>query len=66
MPGMHSSVHVTNILGLVGFLILWIGFFECAKLLIALFKLVKGLLLVALVRLCGLSAGRGLLTFGRG
>jgi hypothetical protein len=38
MPGMHSSVHVTNILGLVGFLVLWIGFFECAKLLIALFK----------------------------
>ena len=38
MPGIHSSVHVTSILGLIGFIVLWLVLVECAKVLIALLK----------------------------
>ena len=38
MPGIHSSVHITSILGLIGFVVLWLALVECAKLLIALLK----------------------------
>ncbi len=34
MPG----IHITNILGLVGFLALWIGLFECSKMLVSLLR----------------------------
>lgn len=33
MPGASMNIHVTSIPGLVGFLVLWIVLFECAKLL---------------------------------
>ena len=38
MPGIHSSVHITSVLGLVGFIVLWLALVECAKVLIALLK----------------------------
>ena len=38
MPGIHSSVHITSILGLIGFVVLWLALVECAKVLIALLK----------------------------
>ena len=39
MPGIHSSsVHVTSVLGLVGFIILWLALVECAKVVLALLK----------------------------
>ncbi len=35
MPGAStSSIHITNFLGLVGFVILWLGLVECTKILI--------------------------------
>jgi hypothetical protein len=38
MPAIHSSMHVTSILGLIGFIVLWLALVECAKVLIALLK----------------------------
>ena len=38
MPGIHSSVHVTSVLGLIGFIVLWLALVECTKVLIALLK----------------------------
>lgn len=38
MPGIHSSVHINSVLGLIGFIILWLALVECAKVLIALLK----------------------------
>jgi hypothetical protein len=38
MPAIHSSVHVTSILGLIGFVVLWLAVVECSKVLIALLK----------------------------
>src|SRR5437660_2950853 len=38
MPGIHSSVHVNNVLGLIGFIVLWLALVECTKVLIALLK----------------------------
>jgi hypothetical protein len=40
MPGIHSSVHVhvNSILGLIGFIVLWLALVECTKVLIALLK----------------------------
>ena len=38
MPGIHSSVHVTSVLGLIGFVVLWLALVECSKVLIALLK----------------------------
>src|SRR3984893_12936419 len=38
MPSVHSSVHITSILGLIGFVVLWLALVECAKVLIALLK----------------------------
>jgi hypothetical protein len=38
MPGTVTSVHVTNILGLVGFLILWLVLFECARMLMMVMR----------------------------
>src|SRR5258708_9318246 len=38
MPGTVTSVHVTNILGLVGFLILWVVLFECARMLMMVMR----------------------------
>lgn len=38
MPGIHSDVHITNILGLIGFVVLWLVLVESAKVLIALLK----------------------------
>ncbi len=38
MPGIHSSVHVTSVLGLIGFIVLWLALVECAKVLIVLLK----------------------------
>ena len=38
MPGIHSNVHVTSLLGLIGFILLWLALVECAKVLIALLK----------------------------
>lgn len=40
MPGLHSniSIHITSILGLVGFVVLWLALVECAKVLIALLR----------------------------
>ena len=38
MPGVHSSVHITSVLGLIGFVVLWLALVECAKVLIALLK----------------------------
>ena len=36
MPVTVSSVHVTNILGIIGFLVLWLVLFGCAHLLVSL------------------------------
>ena len=38
MPAIHSNVHVTSILGLVGFVVLWLALVESSKVLIALLK----------------------------
>ena len=38
MPGIHSSVHVTSVLGLIGFIVLWLTLVECTRVLIALLK----------------------------
>ena len=38
MPGIHSNVQITSVLGLVGFVILWLALVECSKVLIALLK----------------------------
>ena len=38
MPGIHSDMHVTSILGLIGFIVLWLALVESAKVLIALLK----------------------------
>lgn len=41
MPGTATSnmhIHITNLLGLVGFVILWLGLVECTRLLIKAFR----------------------------
>src|SRR5579863_2671758 len=40
MPGIHSNayIHITSILGLVFFVVLWLALVECAKVLIALLR----------------------------
>ena len=38
MPGIHSNIHITSILGLVGFVALWLALVECSKVLIALLR----------------------------
>ena len=38
MPGIHSSAHINSVLGLIGFIVLWLALVECAKVLIALLK----------------------------
>jgi len=38
MPDIHSNVHITSILGLVGFVALWLALVESAKVLIALLR----------------------------
>lgn len=38
MPGTVNSVHVTNIPGLVGFLIVWLVLFECARMLMTVMR----------------------------
>lgn len=38
MTGIIASVHITNILGLIGFLVLWIVLFECAHMPVSLLR----------------------------
>jgi hypothetical protein len=38
MPGTATSIHVTNILGIIGFLVLWLVLFGCAHLLVSLLR----------------------------
>src|SRR5437588_2501703 len=38
MPATVTSVHVTNILGVIGFLVLWFILFWCAHLLVTLLR----------------------------
>jgi len=41
MPGTSAnnlSVHITNLLGLIGFVVLWLGLVECTKLLLKAFR----------------------------
>ena len=38
MPGIHRDMHVTSLLGLVGFVVLWLALVEIAKVLLALLK----------------------------
>lgn len=38
MRASMTGIHVTNVLGLIGFLIVWIVLFECAKMLVMLLR----------------------------
>src|SRR5258707_7465080 len=41
MPGTAAGnlhIHITNLLGLIGFLVLWLGLVECTKLLLKAFR----------------------------
>jgi len=38
MPGTVTNVHITNVLGIIGFLVLWLILFGCAHLLVTLLR----------------------------
>src|SRR5436853_6243742 len=38
MPATVTSIHITNILGIIGFLVLWLILFGCAHLLVTLLR----------------------------